>query len=132
MRRFPCFQRLTLAIVVLLPVALPAVDTNFHNAPDSAKALKDPVEGQPQALDAGRRLYARNCLSCHGKNGQGSGNVPSLADAKLDSVPAGEVFWFITKGSKKNGMPSWAFLPEQQRWQIVTFLRSLNAPPKAH
>jgi glucose/arabinose dehydrogenase len=124
MRRFPCFQRLTLAIVVLLPVALPGVDTNFHNAPDSAKALKDPVEGQPQALDAGRRLYARNCLSCHGKNGQGSGNVPSLADAKLDSVPAGEVFWFITKGSKKNGMPSWAFLPEQQRWQIVTFVRS--------
>ena len=124
MRRFPCFHGLTLAIVVLLPAALPAVDTNFHNAPDSAKALRDPVEGQPQAMEAGRRLYARNCLSCHGKNGQGSGNVPSLADAKLDSVPAGEVFWFITKGSKKNGMPSWAFLPEQQRWQIVTFVRS--------
>ena len=124
MRRFPCFHGLTLAIVVLLAVELPAVDTNFHNAPDSAKVLKDPVEGQPQAMEAGRRLYARNCLSCHGKNGQGSGNVPSLADAKLDSVPAGEVFWFITKGSKKNGMPSWAFLPEQQRWQIVTFVRS--------
>jgi glucose/arabinose dehydrogenase len=124
MRCFPCFHGLTLAIVVLLPAVLPAVDTNFHNAPDSAKALRDPVEGQPQAMEAGRRLYARNCLSCHGKNGQGSGNVPSLADAKLDSVPAGEVFWFITKGSKKNGMPSWAFLPEQQRWQIVTFVRS--------
>jgi len=124
MRRFPCFHGLTLAIVVLLAVELPAVDTNFHNAPDSAKALKDPVEGQPQAMEAGRRLYARNCLSCHGKNGQGSGNVPSLADAKLDFVPAGEVFWFVTKGSKKNGMPSWAFLPEQQRWQIVTFVRS--------
>ena len=116
MRRFPCFRGLTLAVVALLPVALPAVGTNFHNAPYSAKALKDPVEGQPQAMEAGRRLYARNCLSCHGKNGQGSGNVPSLADAKLDSVPAGEVFWFITKGSKKNGMPSWAFLPERQRW----------------
>jgi glucose/arabinose dehydrogenase/mono/diheme cytochrome c family protein len=124
MRRFPCFHGLTLAIVVLLPVALPSVDTTFHNAPDSAKALKDPMEGQPQAMEAGRRLYARNCLSCHGKNGQGSGNVPSLADAKLDSVPAGEVFWFVTKGSKQNGMPSWAFLPERQRWQIVTFVRS--------
>jgi glucose/arabinose dehydrogenase/mono/diheme cytochrome c family protein len=124
MRRFPCFNGLTLAVVVLLPVALPAVDANFHNAPDSAKALKDPVEDQAQAIEAGRGLYARNCLSCHGKNGQGSGNVPSLADAKLDSVPAGEVFWFITEGSKENGMPSWAFLPERQRWQIVTFVRS--------
>jgi mono/diheme cytochrome c family protein len=124
MRRFPCFHVLTLAVVVLLPAAFLAVDTNFHNAPDAVKALKDPVEGQPQTMEAGRRLYARNCLSCHGKNGQGSGNVPSLADAKLNSVPAGEVFWFITNGSKENGMPSWAFLPEQQRWQIVTFVRS--------
>src|SRR3979411_1170572 len=124
MRRFPCFYGLTLAVIALLPVALLAVDKNFHNAPDSTKALKDPVEGQPQAREAGGRLSARNFLSFHGKNGQGSGNVPSLADAKLDSVPAGEVFWFITKGSKENGMPSWAFLPQQQRWQIVPFVRS--------
>ena len=132
MRRLPSSYGLVLALTVFPPLMLPAVDKNFHNAPDSTKALKDPVEGQPQALEEGRRLYARNCLSCHGKNGQGSGNVPSLADAKLDSVPAGEVFWFITKGSKENGMPSWAFLPEKQRWQIVSYVQALgqtqNAP----
>jgi glucose/arabinose dehydrogenase len=114
----------------ILPLAtLSAVDKHFHNAPDSTKDIKNPFEGQPAAEQAGKTLYARNCLSCHGKTGQGTGNVPSLVDAKLGGVPAGEVFWFITKGSKPNGMPSWAFLPEAKRWQIVTYVRTLGSSP---
>ena len=34
--------------------------------------------------------------------------------------------WLLTNGSMKNGMPSWSRLPEQQRWQIVSFLKSLQ------
>ena len=56
------------------------------------------------------------------RTGKGTGNVPSLVDAKLDSVKPGEVFWFITRGDKDNGMPSWAALPVRQRWQIVTYV----------
>jgi glucose/arabinose dehydrogenase/mono/diheme cytochrome c family protein len=117
-------------LVVLLPVALLAAtsDANFHNAPDSTKSIKNPYEGQPAAVAAGRQLYARNCLSCHGKSGEGTGNVPSLVDGKLESTAPGEVFWFITKGDKDNGMPSWAQLPEKQRWQIVTYVKSLGLP----
>jgi len=80
-----------------------AVDQKFHNAPDSAKATKNPFEGQKAAVAVGKRLYGRNCLSCHGRNGQGSGNVPSLVDGKLESVPSGEVFWFITMTCSANG-----------------------------
>ncbi len=114
-------DRISLAFLLFLfPVAmLQAVDQPFHDAPASAKAQKNPLEGQAAAIDAGKVLYARNCLSCHGKAGKGTGNVPSLVDGKLKGVTEGEVFWFITKGSKDNGMPSWAFLPEQKRWQIV-------------
>ena len=72
-----------------------------------------------RAVDAGKLLYARNCLACHGKAGKGTGNVPSLVDGKLNGVTQGEVFWFVTKGDKDNGMPAWAFLPEEKRWQIV-------------
>ena len=113
---------------VISTLLLCAVDTKFHDAPDSSAALKNPVEGQAAAILEGKRLYARNCLSCHGKTGQGKGNIPSLVDGKLETVPSGEVFWFVTKGSKDNGMPSWAFLPERQRWQIVTYVKSLGAP----
>ena len=41
-------------------------------------------------------------------------------------MPDGEIFWFITTGSVENGMPSWAQLSEQKRWQIVTYLKTLK------
>jgi glucose/arabinose dehydrogenase len=110
----------------LLPIAaLPAADQPFHDAPASAKAMKNPYSGQAAAVDAGKQVYARNCLACHGKTGQGTGNVPSLVDGKLNGVSAGEIFWFITKGDKENGMPSWAALPEEKRWQVVSYVHAL-------
>jgi glucose/arabinose dehydrogenase len=116
------------AALLLAPALLLAanVDAKFHNAPASAQATKNPYEGQDAAAQAGKRLYARNCLSCHGKMGKGTGNVPSLVDGKLDSVAPGEIFWFITNGDKDNGMPSWAFLPEKQRWQVITYVKLMG------
>src|ERR1700680_1596865 len=61
------------AAAILLPAALLAaeVDTKFHNAPASAQAAKNPYAGQ-EAAQVGKKLYARNCLSCHGKMGKGT------------------------------------------------------------
>ncbi len=82
--------------MIFLPTALVLadVDKKFHNAPESAQTMKNPYEGNDAAAQAGKPLYGKYCLSCHGKLGKGTGNVPSLVDGKLDSVPAGEIFWF--------------------------------------
>lgn len=121
--------RLFVAVMLaVLPMAAPAaVDKNFHDAPDSAKDMKNPFAGQADAVEAGKALYMRNCLACHGKAGKGTGNVPSLVSGKLKGVPEGEVFWFVTQGNKDNGMPAWAFLPEKQRWQIISYVEALAA-----
>src|ERR1700686_4703747 len=121
------------AAAILLPAALLAadVDTKFHHAPASAQAAKNPYAGQEEAAQAGKKLYVRNCLSCHGKTGNGAGNVPSLVDGRLDSVTPGEVFWFITRGDKDSGMPAWASFPAKQRWQIVTYVKSMGTSPAA-
>jgi glucose/arabinose dehydrogenase len=125
MRSFPPRSAFIATLILLNSLLFAAaIDTKFHNAPDSAKAMKNPYEGNDAAAQAGKPLYAKNCLSCHGKLGKGTGNVPSLVDGKLDSVPLGEIFWFITHGDKDNGMPSWAQLPAKQRWQIVTYVTS--------
>src|SRR5258708_10844537 len=126
-----------IAAMILLPTTflLADVDKKFHNAPESAQMMKNPYEGNEAAAQAGKPLYGKYCLSCHGKLGKGTGNIPSLVDGKLDSVPPGEIFWFVTRGSKANGMPSWAMLPVNTRWKIVTYVTSvlpaLNAQPVA-
>jgi glucose/arabinose dehydrogenase len=120
-------QSIMFAVVLcLLPVVIvKAADSPFHDAPATAKAMKNPYEGQQSALDEGKTLYSRNCLACHGKTLQGTGNVPSLIDGKLKGITQGEVFWFITKGDKDSGMPSWAFLSEEKRWQVVTYVEAM-------
>jgi glucose/arabinose dehydrogenase/cytochrome c5 len=110
---------------LLFPVAVMQAQNPFKDVPASAKATKNPLAGQQSAIEAGKTLYARNCLSCHGKALQGTGNVPSLVDGKLKGVTAGEIFWFITKGSPDNGMPPWGFLPEEKRWQIVSYVEAM-------
>jgi glucose/arabinose dehydrogenase len=106
---------------------LAAQDRRFHNAPASSQEKKNPYAGQAAAVKAGEKLYALNCRSCHGINGKGNGNVPPLWRGVVQTVPDGEVFWFITTGSVENGMPSWARLSEQKRWQIVSYLKTLKA-----
>ncbi|HXN22460.1 MAG TPA: hypothetical protein VOA41_06930 [Candidatus Dormibacteraeota bacterium] len=43
----------------------------------------------------------------------------------------GDLFWFLTKGELRAGVPSWSRLPEAQRWQIVSYLKSLRQFPLA-
>ena len=102
-----------LAILLLLP-GLRAQDANFHNAPESAKELKNPYQGHP--APGAKAMYHLRCARCHGENGEGSGNIPPLKNGRAQSATDGEVFWYVTQGDDKNGMPSWAKLPKQQRW----------------
>jgi mono/diheme cytochrome c family protein len=110
---------------------LQAQNQAFHNAPASAREQKNPYAGQAAAARAGRIAYAQNCGSCHGRNGGGTGNIPSLAKKTTQSATDGEIFWFITKGDVANGMPAWDKMPEPKRWQIVTYVKSLRSQPAA-
>ncbi len=115
------------APLVLLAVLFPAgaaQDTSFHNAPAPAKELKNPYSGQVPA--DGKVLYQSRCSACHGAGGDGTGNIPSLAKGRAQSATDGEIFWYITKGDLNNGMPGWESLPEQQRWQIVAYVKNLK------
>jgi mono/diheme cytochrome c family protein len=123
---------LTAAISAILFIftasILKAQDAHFHHASASSNQLKNPCAGQPSGAAAGLRLYAANCGSCHGIKGRGTGNIAPLSEGPTQSASDGEVFGFITTGAADNDLPSWASLPERQRWQIVTYLKSLQHP----
>ena len=123
----PFFTALAIAIVwIILAVFLHAQDAQFHDAPPSSAHLKNPYSRQQTAVSSGSRIYATNCSSCHGSHGEGNGAMPALAHGPTQSASEGELFWFITTGAPDKGMPSWSTLPERQRWQLVTYLKSLK------
>src|SRR3984893_18288945 len=117
--------RTTLLFFVAL-MALHAQESSFHNAPASAAAEKNPFDGQASATSAGKASYASHCAACHGVSAEGTGNVPPLAHGALQRVPDGSIFWYITKGGRKNGMPSGVALPAEERWKLFTFIKSAS------
>lgn len=86
----------------------------------------NPYAGSAQAVQAGAKLFARHCAPCHGKGAQGYGRAPALRSPTVRNASPEALFQTLTNGVMRRGMPSWAHLPEQRRWQIVTYLKTLE------
>lgn len=114
-----------LAVLLVAVGTLPAQKTGFRGAPASAAETRNPYARKQRAIATGAKLYTSKCGACHGRGGKGTGIIPALTQAEVQSASDGELFWFITRGDVPNGMPSWKQLPEQQRWQIVAYVKSL-------
>lgn len=107
-------------------------DTRFEalaKVPEKARTKPNPFEGDPQSAAAGRKLYGQHCAECHGAMGEGGTKAPSLRLDEVHNATPGALFWILSNGVVRRGMPVWSKLPEPERWQIVSFLKSL--PPVA-
>jgi predicted CXXCH cytochrome family protein len=105
-----------------------------------ARERKNPLGPTAGSADvaAGRGLYQRDCQVCHGVDGRGqtaagSGLYPPPIDLGAAALQRrkrtdGEIFFLIRNGIRNTGMPAWQ-LPDQEIWQLVSFLR--NLPPTA-
>jgi cytochrome c oxidase cbb3-type subunit 2 len=96
------------------------------DAPAKARERKNPFAGDPQAVAAGGKLFEQHCAECHGMKTGGTRKGPSLLQEQVQQATPGTLFWILSNGVVRRGMPVWSKLPEQQRWQIVTFLQSLK------
>ena len=92
-------------------------------ADEHARPAENPFRGDARAARAGARLFARECSACHGASAQGLGRVPPLTSPLVRQVGPGTLFWILRNGSRSRRMPSFAHLPEAQRWQIIAFLQ---------
>jgi cytochrome c oxidase cbb3-type subunit 3 len=68
---------------------------------------------------------AFNCAGCHSHGGGGMG--PALMDDRwIYGSHPGNIFASIVEG-RPNGMPTWRNkIPDQQVWEIVAYIQSLN------
>jgi mono/diheme cytochrome c family protein len=97
---------------------------------DAAK--KNPVPSTSEGLAEVRKLYGYNCAMCHGKTGDGKGDLAAdmkleLRDwrdpASLEKVTDGELFWIVSNGKGK--MPGEGDrTQEKMRWNYVNLVRS--------
>jgi len=126
--RRPAAQVLA-AILFTCTLALAAADGKWLTkvSPED-HARTNPVAGKPDAIAAGNNLYLENCAKCHGAEAQGRGSRPALISDRLRGASDGDLAWILKNGVPFHGMPGWAGLPEQERWQLVAYIRSLNTP----
>jgi mono/diheme cytochrome c family protein len=101
-------------------------DSILNNVPAIDHARANPYAGLPQAAAAGQKLFHRHCAECHGERAYGTDRAPSLRSTTIRSATPGDLNWFILNGNLRAGMPSWSGLPEQRRWQIITYLNTLQ------
>jgi mono/diheme cytochrome c family protein len=95
----------------------------------------NPLQPTAENLAAGKSLYATNCAPCHGEGGRGDGTVAHLLKTKpkdlvngtSKDLPDGYLYGTIRDGGIS--MPTYAdALSIHERWQVVTFVRSLQHP----
>ncbi|WP_185852203.1 c-type cytochrome [Blattabacterium cuenoti] len=104
---------------------------------NSKNIVKNPLynhEEKEITIKKGKKLYQINCSICHGKNGDGEGEL--VKNEKIFGIPnykdrdltIGSIYYVVTYG--KNNMNSYASqLNEIDRWRVseyVMFLKNKN------
>jgi len=122
----------TLTLLAGLAWAGTAVGQTPWLAPEAEKAKKNPLPDDKKVVEQGAKIATVNCASCHGAKGKGDGVAaaaltPKPADwtsSRVQSETDGELFWKISNG--RGPMPPWKHLPENDRWALVRYIRSLK------
>jgi mono/diheme cytochrome c family protein len=101
-------------------------------APVSAKQMKNPIPANEPSLAAGKKIYFKRCVNCHGKTGNGDGpnaidlgiHPAKFSDPRMREESDGALFWKITHGKKP--MPAYeSRLSSADRWNAINYLRTL-------
>ena len=113
------------------PAKTPAPESKI---PPEEAAKANPVKPTAESLAKGKKMYGYDCAMCHGKDGDGKGDMASdyknvtdftNPDA-LKNRTDGELF-YITRNGKGNDMP-----PEGDRaknedvWNMVNYIRAFK------
>lgn len=98
-------------------------------------AKKNPVPPTPEGLAEARKLFGYHCAMCHGKDGDGKGDLAEqmkleLHDwrdpAALTNRSDGELFYIISNGKGKMLGGEGDRTTEKVRWNLVNLVRSFG------
>jgi mono/diheme cytochrome c family protein len=124
-----------LTLTTLLLVSFTVVIQKKWDAPAKYKSMKNPTNPKDKdGMNEAKALYAKQCVSCHGKKGLGDGSkasdlksdVGDFTSANFQKQTDGEIFYKMTEG--RDEMPSFKkkIAEDDDRWLVVNFLRTLK------
>ncbi|MDR4496793.1 MAG: ethylbenzene dehydrogenase-related protein [Candidatus Scalindua sp.] len=106
------------------------------------KEVSSKISETNEAIEAGKKLYEKKCYYCHGIKGDGKGSAALRLDPKprnfvrneykvrstaLGELPTDEdLFRIISSGIEGTAMPFWSSLSNEERWQVVYYIKTFN------
>jgi mono/diheme cytochrome c family protein len=128
----------------MVPTPQGSVPTTGKEIPPNlgqALAAANPLAGDADAVTAGKHLFYVNCSACHGLAGDGVSPVaqkyadaggrapPSLVAPDSAAVASADGFLYGIVTNGIGNMPGlWKILTPDERWAIITYLRTIQAP----
>jgi DMSO reductase family type II enzyme heme b subunit len=127
-------MRFSIAGFFLVVAALPLV---------ADRTSPTPATSRLSSLEHGKTIYDQHCSACHGVTGDGNGPASvwlfpkprnfNTGMFKVQSTPGGslpsddDLFTTITRGMPGSSMPSFTYLTEAERRDVVTYVKQLTA-----
>ena len=111
------------------PAKAPAPE---YKIPPEAAAKVNPIKPSAESLAKGKRLYGYDCAMCHGKDGDGKGDMASdiknVTDfTKADALKGrtdGELFYITRNGKGEDMPPEGDRAKDEDVWNLVNYIRS--------
>jgi cytochrome c oxidase cbb3-type subunit 3 len=115
-------------VSALLALSLVSVQAQ-QTTPTRIDATQNPYGGDPKAATSGAVLFRQECVYCHGVSARGGMRGPDLTTGTWTHGGSDtELAATISTGVPGTAMPP-NKLTEEEIWQIITFLRTLQQPP---
>jgi len=105
----------------------------YYSIPLEAAHKENPIKSSPESLARGKKQYGYDCAMCHGKDGDGKGDV--AVDMKLkmhdQTDPAtlkdrtdGELYYIIVHGEDTMPAGEGDRVKPELIWDMVNYIRS--------
>ena len=96
------------------------------------RRIPDSLEGDPEAIALGKRIFHTYCWGCHGRNGTGA-QCPDFSDNKqLHGSRYEDLVKVVTNGVKGSPMGPWGYaLGRKRLLQVVAYVFSLKGTREA-
>ena len=105
-----------------------------YTIPEQDVKRENPVKPTEASIAAGAKYYSSQCAMCHGKDGNGQGDLAKQMELKMPDLRKaeslapftdGELFYILTNGMGKM-VGEGDRTPDAKKWDVINYMRSLS------